>query len=229
MVEERPQGHEDNSGSLREENLQLPAELNDESVANYLKMISRANPQQLPTAVRSVREVWAYTVGGWAERHRLEYVETVLLQLKISDDILTTCLSMDKKWHSHQEEKTRGRAKAAARVYALEAEAEAQDLKARIAKAKADQAEADKRRNDIEKPATPKPDVSAEARRKENFKKADGEVQRLTARRDEVLSEYLKNGIFEGLSPKLQEEYVADQNMYNDRIRQAKERRMQFE
>ena len=221
--------HQDTTDWLKEENLQLPPDLNNQSVANHLKMISRANPQQLPATVQAIREKWAYMVGGWAERGRLEYVNTVLLQLKISDEILTTCLGMDDKWQTHQQKNASRRSERAVGIPDLEAEAKAEELKARIAKARADGAEADKKRTDFEKPAVPKRDVNQEARRKHNFNKADREVERLITRRDEVLSEYLKKGRFEDLSPRVQEEYIADENRYNQRIREAKERRMQFE
>ncbi len=108
--------HQDNTGQLREENLQLPTNLDEQSISNHLRMISRSNPQQLPATAQAIREKWAYIVGGWAERGRLEYLNTVLLQLQVSHDILTQSLVMDDEWQAHQVKKTTRRAEAVAGI-----------------------------------------------------------------------------------------------------------------
>jgi len=221
--------HQDNTDSLREENLQLPTNLDEQSIANHLRMISRANPQQLPATVQAIREKWAYMVGGWAERGRLEYLNTVLLQLKISHDILAQSLAMDDEWQLHVGKKVSRKAEADAGIAALEAQAKAEELHARVEKAKTEQAEARKKQCDLERPAKGEPELTGEQRRKQKLKELDDQINRLLARKDQVLSDYLKGRRLEELSVVEQEEYRADENMYSDRIRQAKERRMQFE
>src|SRR5882672_5151493 len=92
-----------NADLMNEDSLQLPAKLDEQSIARYLKTISRTSPDKLPGTVRAIREVWAHKMGGWVERGRLDYLNTVLQQLKVSHDILAECLEMDAKWMSHQD------------------------------------------------------------------------------------------------------------------------------
>jgi hypothetical protein len=219
----------DNSDFLREDDLQLPSRLDEHSIEKDLHMISRTNPQQLPTTVRAIREKWAYSVGGWAERGRLDYLEIVLKQLDVSNAILLRCLSMEEEWGNHQEKKARRAARASHRIHELEAEAEAEAQRKRIEEAKTGQAEARKKRQDLESPPQPSKEMTADERRKQKFKNADEEVNRLVARKAKVLSDYLEGKRFEELSEAEQDEYRADENMYNDRIRQSKEKRMQYE
>lgn len=230
MVEKQRSAHdEDNSDLLTEDNLQLTADLDEHSIKKHLTTISRTNPQQLPATVQAVREKWAFMVGGWAERGRLDYLRTLLLQMDVSHDILVRCLSMEDQWETHQEKKARRKERTRAHVYTLEANAEAAELNARIEEARARQAEARGKREDLEHPPTPPRELTAEERRKQRLKEAEDEISRLIVRRDQVLAEHLTGRKFEGLSAAEQEEYRADENMYNDRIRRAKEKRVQFE
>lgn len=229
MRDSKPAGHQDNTDSLREDNLQLPATLDEQSIASHLKMISRTHPQQLPRTAQAIRAIWAYRVGGWAEQSRLEYLDTVLLQLKTSHEILSQSLAMDDEWQSHLQEKAGRRAEAVVGIPDLEAEAKAEELRARIARARTEQADAKKKREDIERPSKPTREPSGEERRKQKLKVAENDLNRLIARRDKCLSEYLKGRPFDAMSPQEQEEYRLDENRYNDRIRQAKEKKMQFE
>jgi hypothetical protein len=208
---------------MREEDLQLPAQLNDNSVAAHLEMVSRRAPEQLPRTVRAIREKWAYSVGGWAERGRLDYLETVLKGLRVSNEILAECVEMDQTISRHGFEKQEGIAK-------LEAQAKAEEIRVRIANAQALQATARRKRQEADAtlPAE-KREMTPEERRKENLRRAEDKVSRLRDRMNNHLGEILQGRRFEQLSADEQDEYRADENSYRDRLRRAKEELIDLE
>ena len=201
---------------IREEDVQLPVHLDETTIAAHLQTVSRTAPEQLPGTVRAIRKKWAYTMGGWVERGRLAYVETVLRELRISHEILTECLEMERELTRHRFEQKEG-------LPALEAQAQAEEIRVRIENAKAQQAEARRRRQDCEEPPPVKRELTAEEKRKENLRRAEEKIARLKTRMDKHLAELLRSRTFEQLPLEEQEEFRADENMYRDRIRRAKD------
>jgi hypothetical protein len=218
---------QDNTNMLREEYLQLPACMDKQSIADYLEDVNRSRPTYLPTAARAIRDRWACAFGKLAEHGRLMYLETVLRQLKVSDEILTLTLGMNDKWRVQELDKQNRQAETSAGIPALQAQAKAEKLRVEIDRAKTDQAKAIKERETLNQPVAPQP--TKEDRRQQEIKTIEENIQLLTARRTQVAKEHLSGRSFEELSPSEQEEYQADENSYTHRIRRLKERRIELE
>jgi len=225
MNDTRHEENEEDAGDLREGNLQLPTYLDEQSIAGQWRMMSRSNPRRLPAMVRTMRERLAYGIGGWAERVRLGYLQTLLQQVQVSHEISSQSVTMNDEWDEHQKRRRTQFAELAAGVSELEAQAKAEELRLRIENAKTAQAEARKTRIKL----TQGLDITEVERRKEALRSLNEEIAHLETRRSQVLADHLNGRAFEELSESEQDEYRADQNSYSDRIRQAKDRRIDAE
>lgn len=215
--------HDEETMSMRPEIVQLPTDLNEDSVAKHLTMVSRRNPEQLPGVVTTIRERWAHNRARWVEEGRSAYLETVLKQLKISNEILRQCVEQCDLLADHHRRRDGERAEREHHIADLEAQAKAEELQARIEASKAQAAESRGKRAALENPSVPKSEPSAEQRRQENLKRAEEKIASLRQRKGERLAEILQGRSFEHLSPDEQDEYHADENMYTDRIQRARE------
>jgi hypothetical protein len=223
---------DDDADRMKPHVVQLPADLNKDSVAEHLIMINRTQPQQLPGVVRAIREKWVHHWAKWVEEERSRYLDTLLQQLKIYSDILQQGANQHDILAAHRRRREAEQAERDEGVISLEAQQKAQELRARIEESKAKQAEARKKRLDIENPSVPEPpkrEITAEEKRQANLNDADAKVNRLRQRMTDRLAEILAGRTFDQLSPEEQEEYRGDENMYMDRIRRAKEERLQYE
>ena len=111
----------------------------------------------------------------------------------------------------------------------LTAQAEGAEMRARIAKANTEEARALREQEILKNPPYARREITPEEAQRQRLKKAEAEVERLIANRDKRLSEYLRGRQFEELSPYDQDEYRAEENAYNHRIREAKKLRMEHE
>jgi hypothetical protein len=218
-----------NADGLKPELVQLPIHLDEASIDAHLRALSRSDPAHLPGAVRSVIEKWAYGWGASVQRSRLSYVRTLLEQLDVSKDVLLRCLEMNGKLADYQDQQDDRRAARECGVAILKAQAEAEEARVRIEEAKTKVAQARKTREDLEHPLEPPREKTASEQRQAKYRDADEKVKRLQKRKARRLEDILRGRQFEHLDPHEQEEYRADENSYDVRIRDAKNERMKFE